>query len=143
MEKGILMTDMRQFSAASVPAAMELANFTANNNAWSVVTGVHLETSQPNDPFLISRNLNETALIDWAGNKRMAFQNIGARGSRSEYLTPFAEEFLVVINMGGGGTVLSRKDMFWHNLNPNARTHTVLEPSHPSGQTLPNDTDEF
>lgn len=138
MEIGALSEDFRLFSAPGVPTATSLASFSAENNAWSVVTEVHFKESHSQDPFLISRNLNETALIDWAGNERKALQNIGHQGSHSEYTTPYRDDFLVVIRMGGGnGEILPRAAQRWHILNPNSLTHPILTPSNSSEQTTP------
>lgn len=137
MQNGALSEDFSLFSAPGVPAATRLAAFSAENNAWSVVSGSHMKQSAAQDPFLISRNLNETALIDWAGDERMALQNIGSRSSRSEYTTPYGDEFLVVVRMGGGGEVIPRSAQRWHILNPNSLAHPILTPSHPSEQTAP------
>lgn len=132
MEIGALSEDFSLFSAPGVPAAFSQASFSAENNAWSVVKGVSMKESHAQDPFLISRNLNETALIDWAGDESLSLENIGYRGARSEYTTPFGDEFLVVVRMGGGGEVLHSNSLLWHILNPNSLTHPILTPSHPS-----------
>jgi hypothetical protein len=137
MENGALSEDFCLFSAPGVPAASSRAVFSAENNAWSVVSGVSMKESHVQDPFLISRNLNETALIDWAGDESRALKNIGPRDSRSEYTTPYRDGFLVVIRMGGGGEALNKNSMRWHILNPNSLTHPILPPSQPSEQTAP------
>ncbi|MCC5848009.1 MAG: hypothetical protein JJU29_07935 [Verrucomicrobia bacterium] len=101
---------------------------TAEQNPWSVVVDLTPKTAQPRDPFLISRNLNESALIDWQGDKRMRLENVGRRGTQNTYVTPFDDRLLVVVTMDGGGSVLYRRSFFWRELNPNSRTNRILNP---------------
>jgi len=128
MRKGVFQEDFFTFSAPRVPPARHLDEFSAEHNAWSVVTGLHPNTSHSQDPFLISRNLNESALIDWSGDEDRVLENIGHRGAQSQYITPFDEKAVVVIYMGGGGAVLSQRALLWRNLNPNALTNLILNP---------------
>lgn len=128
MEEAFLSTDLGAFSASQVSRAENLESFSAENNAWSVVTDLSTQASHSQDPVLISRNLNEMALTDWAGNSRLRLENVGSRGDVNTHIAPFDDRFLVVITIGGGGQIIERKHMLWKNLNPNSLTNPILNP---------------
>jgi hypothetical protein len=90
---------------------------------------LHTKTARGGDPFLISRNLNETALIDWDGNENMELQNIGHRGTQNQHIKPFDDRALAVTRMDGSAEILQlSKKLRWHVLNPNAITNRILAP---------------
>jgi hypothetical protein len=128
MHQELIHQDYSLYAAPGVSIARSLDEFTAQHNAWSVVTGVKFEREAKADPFLISRNLNESALVDWAEDEGRDLANIGHRGVQSEFLTPFDDHCLVVIRIGGGGEVIPKNHFYWRNLNPSSLKNPILNP---------------
>ncbi|MCC5850365.1 MAG: hypothetical protein JJU29_19945 [Verrucomicrobia bacterium] len=128
MEVDVLYNDPSLFQAPRVPQLSPGEILRAEHNPWSVVMDLGPEIALMDDPFLFSRNLNETALRDWSGDKTLRLEQMGHHGPGQPHIHPFDDRHLVVVNFGGGGQILSRNRLLWHNLNPNARTQPILEP---------------
>ena len=99
--------------------------FQSEHNAWSVVADVD-KTSNSRMPFLVTRNLNESRLVDWQGTRQNELEYLGSR-KRGGYVTPFGDS-LVVIRVGGGGETITNPNLIWENLNPDSADNAILEP---------------
>ncbi|MCC5847101.1 MAG: hypothetical protein JJU29_03325 [Verrucomicrobia bacterium] len=121
-----LPEDFGLFSGADVPQANSLENFQSENNAWSVVSDVSIDSASQT-PFLVTRNLNESRLVDWQDSGQNRFENLGS-GKPGGYVTPYDREYVIVINIGGGGHVLSKRNLNWENLNPASIDNVIMEP---------------
>lgn len=99
-----------------------LEELTPDSNPWVVVADLD-ENSTSGTPFMISRNVNETRLKAWT-NEQEPLQNVGV----GPYETPFGDQFLLLVRVGGGSDVLTERQLFWDLLNPNAGTNVILQP---------------
>jgi prepilin-type N-terminal cleavage/methylation domain-containing protein len=119
----VIGQDFSVFNAPGMTAVNQLVDFDAADNPWSVVADT-TETTAAGTPFLLTRNINETALQTWTDSTTV-LSNLGT----GTYATPYGDEALIVIQAGGGGIVLARKqDLVWANVNPNSDDNTILNP---------------
>ena len=113
-DEEVLSPDFGLFAASGVPAARELTSFAAANNTWIVVD--EAKNSSPSQlPFLITRNLEGTALEDTS-------DDVDASG------IPYEDKALVVVRVGGGGEVIPTRALKWNNVNPSGATNVMLRP---------------
>jgi len=110
----ILTPDFALFAANGFPAVRELGDFTEENNTW-LVTAQATNSSSSQLPFLITRNLNATALVD-------ATTVAPTAGD------PYADRAIVVVRVGGGGEVIPSRALRWNNVNPTGATDDLLRP---------------
>ncbi|MCC5849424.1 MAG: hypothetical protein JJU29_15185 [Verrucomicrobia bacterium] len=118
--------DYELFSGAGIPQANSLEEFQSDHNVWSVVADVD-KASDSRMPFLVTRNLNESRLVDWQGTRQNELENLGSR-KPGGYVTPFNRRKVMVIRVDGGGESISRRNLIWENLNPVSADHAILEP---------------
>lgn len=131
MEAEVVFPDFLLFAlpGTGVRPAERLSEFSAHNNAWSVVSGLHVDTSSPRTPLLLTRNLNESALLDWRNLENPGLQHLGRIAGKDGWRTPFDRRFLCVLRLGGGGEVLKGAEaMMWERLNPESATNVILQP---------------
>ncbi len=122
-EPAVLDQDFSIFRASRVPGVDTLANFQSIHNPWSVVT--NLSTDDPaQTPFMVSRNLNESALVDWGTNENQPLTNVG----NPPHETPYGDSTLIIVRIGGGASKIVRRDMTWGNLNPTRATNGIFQP---------------
>lgn len=122
----VLKKDFNMFAAQGVPAAEDLTDFTEDgeNNAWSVVTEITADSDASN-PFLVTRNLNESTLQTWTNADSDRLMNVGT----GTYSKPYEDTAIIAIRAGGGGDILNERSLLWAQLNPNKLDQVeILEP---------------
>jgi prepilin-type N-terminal cleavage/methylation domain-containing protein len=119
----VLDTDFSVYNAPGVDPVNSLTDFDADANPWAVTTEMD-ETSKAGMPYLMTRNLNETALTDWGSDETLPLDNVGT----GTYAEPYGEENLIVIRSGGASQDVNRRQMFWAVLNPTGDTNNILIP---------------
>ena len=130
MELDIMPMDLGLFVCpeTTVRMATSLETFTAERNEWSAVSGLSFESSDPSTPLFITRNLNESVLMDWKGREDAELERLGRRAGKEGWRTPYGHGRLVVIRMNGGGESIPGNRLRWRNLNPTSEPHPVLQP---------------
>ncbi len=94
-------------------------SFTDNFNFWSVVTDLSLD--DVGTPFLISRNLDEKALIP-----------AGESDERPRISDKVVDrDYVIVVRIGGSSEIIAKKDLSWKKLNPSGATNRILHPGDP------------
>ncbi|MDF3130322.1 hypothetical protein P0Y35_14025 [Kiritimatiellaeota bacterium B1221] len=89
--------------------------FKLENNAWSVVTDLDIGESDAAVPFLITRNLQARHLMSTA--EKPVLKGV-----------PYEDEAIVIIRAGGGGEVLTKRNILWENINPTGLYNKILHP---------------
>ncbi|MCC5847100.1 MAG: hypothetical protein JJU29_03320 [Verrucomicrobia bacterium] len=123
---GALDQDFGVFVGPGVRMSTSWENFQSSHNAWSVVSDVSIDSASQT-PFLVTRNLNETHLVDWQGRGQKRLENLGSLKSGG-YETPYDRKYVIVIHIGGSGHVLSKRNLNWENLNPVSIDNVIMEP---------------
>lgn len=127
----IISEDLSVFVASGVTRADSLSDMDGEDNPWSVVTGITAE-SEASLPFIVSRNLNESRLVDWGTNTELRPQNVGVGTSNTTagaYKDPYGEDAIIVIRAGGGGEVIVRRDMTWAVINQGSQNNADVRPT--------------
>ncbi|MCC5845477.1 MAG: hypothetical protein JJU05_14605 [Verrucomicrobia bacterium] len=127
MSIDVLPHDFGLFAAPGIQRADDLNAFSAEHNAWAAVSfeGNSGHRFDSGTPVFISRNLNESRLKDGTSTTRDRLQNVG----RGEWETPFADRWVIVVRVGGGGQILRVRDApTWQKLNPTDNTLLILQP---------------
>ena len=119
----VLDEDFSVFNAPGMDPVSRLADFDADANPWSVTSGLN-ETSKSGMPFLVTRNLNESVLVDWDADDTARLENVGT----GTYEAPYGEEALIVIRSGGASVDLNRRQFLWRIFNPTSDDNPIMEP---------------
>lgn len=111
---GTLVVDASFFAAPGLTASTNSAtaryntgaggNFTSNNVAWCVVTELGDNVSD-SVPFLFTRNLTNSVT-----NKKLKAE-VGSPSYALTGGTPYGQKGLVVVNKGGAGVILQKKQV--------------------------------
>ncbi len=129
----ILPEDLSVFAVSGVTRAESLTDLEGEDNPWSVVTGITAE-SEAALPFIVTRNLNEDALVDWGTDTTLRPQNVGngtVNTTAGAYKDPYGEDAIIVIRAGGGGEVVVRRNMTWEAINPGSKNNSGVRPTNP------------
>ncbi len=117
--------DFAAFSAPGMDPVSELSELTADANPWIVVADLN-ETSTSGTPFMMTKNINITALQTWTTAQTPITTGEIPEDSPTDN-PPYGRESLLVVRVGGGTEDINTRNLFWDYLNPTNADNTVLQ----------------